>query len=290
MRRRRPTGSRPSNRRRPSMGASVRTATRLADGAPVVAGFTAGGRARATTPRARTAREAAQARGSRARTGRGRPRPGPVDDDAQLAGRRALREHDLDLRHRVARGRLDFVLNCGLVPLRSLGAKKEAGSHPPRRPALTSRSGSKSSSGSRMVRNSGAVRALVQRVSEASVEVAGEAVSAIGRGAPRARRRRRRRHAPRRSVDGGQGRPASGARRRRGPDEPLGPRHGRRGARRVAVHALRRRVARQPARVYGSRPARRGRGARRRVRGRAARAGRAGRAGRSSARTCGSRS
>ena len=33
-----------------------------------------------------------------------------------------------------------------------------------------------------MVRNSGAVRALVQRVSEASVEVAGEAVSAIGQG------------------------------------------------------------------------------------------------------------
>ncbi len=33
-----------------------------------------------------------------------------------------------------------------------------------------------------MVRNSGAVRALVQRVSEASVEVAGEAVSAIGPG------------------------------------------------------------------------------------------------------------
>lgn len=33
-----------------------------------------------------------------------------------------------------------------------------------------------------MVRNSGAVRALVQRVSEASVEVAGEDVSAIGPG------------------------------------------------------------------------------------------------------------
>ena len=33
-----------------------------------------------------------------------------------------------------------------------------------------------------MVRNSGAVRALVQRVSEASVQVAGEAVSAIGQG------------------------------------------------------------------------------------------------------------
>ena len=33
-----------------------------------------------------------------------------------------------------------------------------------------------------MVRNSGAVRALVQRVSEASVEVAGEAVSEIGPG------------------------------------------------------------------------------------------------------------
>ena len=33
-----------------------------------------------------------------------------------------------------------------------------------------------------MVRNSGAVRALVQRVSEASVEVAGEAVSAIAAG------------------------------------------------------------------------------------------------------------
>ena len=33
-----------------------------------------------------------------------------------------------------------------------------------------------------MVRNSGAVRALVQRVSEASVEVAGEAVCAIGPG------------------------------------------------------------------------------------------------------------
>ena len=96
-------------------------------------------------------------------------------------------------------------------------------------------------------------------------------------GAVRAARRRARRHRGRRGAARRQGREPADLRERRGQVRPLAARHGRRGARRLAVHADRRHGEGQPAELLGGGAARGGGAGLRGVLRRAARAGRRGR-------------
>ena len=113
------------------------------------------------------------------------------------------------------------------------------------------------------------VRALVQRVSRASVTVDGDGRRRDRRRAVRARRRDARRHRGRRAQARREGVAPARVPRRRRHDERAARRGRRRGARRESVHAVRRHRARPSAVVGRGRAARAGRAARRRVRGRA---------------------
>ena len=96
------------------------------------------------------------------------------------------------------------------------------------------------------------MRAVVQRVREASVIVDGEVVGEV-RGGSRRPPRRRQRPTPRRTpTSRGEGRATADLRERRWQVRPLAPRRRRRGARRQPVHADRGHAQGKPSELHGA--------------------------------------